>query len=127
MHEKDNILIEENQNMAFDENMEELKSTNNMKQSNNSEINNINEFTFKRSTIVENSKIKSRIVNNIDVDEMDQTHNAEHASILGSDYKNKRDPLVHDYPLEITNSLGEDYDRLNINKANEDFLDINHS
>lgn len=123
--EKDNILIDENQ-MAFDENMEELKNSNVLKQSKISEINNINEFTFKRSSVVEH-KLKSSILNNIEMEEMDQTQNAEQTGILGSENKNKRDPLLNDYPMEITQSLGEDYVKLENDKNNEDFSNLNDS
>lgn len=117
--------------MAFDENMKELKNTNILKQSKNSDNNDnkINEFTFKKSTIADNSKLKSSIVDVIEMEEMDQTINAEQTAILGSNNKNKMDPLVHDYPLEITNSIGDDYVKLNNhdNNANVDYPDINHS
>lgn len=116
--------------------MEELKNNNILKQSkksatennSNNNNNNINEFTFKRSTIADNSKLKSSIIANaIEMEEMDQTNNAEQTAILSSERKNQRDPLVHDYPLEITHSIGDDYVRLNNNLAGEDYPGINHS
>jgi len=100
--------------------MEELKNFT-LKQSKNSDnINNLNEFTFKKSVFIDNSKYKLSIMNNMDMEEMDQINNIENTGILSLDKKNKRDPLVHDYPLEITHSLGDDYSKLNNNNFNNE-------
>jgi hypothetical protein len=107
-------LIDDNENLDDGEKI--LKSKNlNLKQSKNLDNagNNLNEFTFKKS-VIENSKMKLSLNNNMEIEETEQINNFENTSNL-SEYKKQRDPLVNDYPLEITNTLEDDYSKLNPN------------